>query len=276
MNLTLRQVVGSLSGEAERPARAMERHEAHPDGMRIGELARRTGVSVRSLHHYHQIGLLVPAFHSPGEHRSYSRDDLIRLQQIKSLQALGLALGEIADVLDRPDHSPLETIERHIAVTSERIEEGRRLRARLERVAELLRASQDVPTEDLIETIEANVMFEKYYTPEQLEQLKRREEAVGPERIQEVQREWSELFAQLSAAQADGADETSERVQALARKARSLVEEFTGGDAGIRDSLARMYRAEGGPQVMEHHGMDVAPGVWEYMNRAMASIDENG
>ena len=77
-------------------------------GLKVGELARRTGVSVRSLHHYHELGLLVPSCHSPGETRIYSAADVERLQRIKSLQALGLSLAEVQEQLERPGVSTLE------------------------------------------------------------------------------------------------------------------------------------------------------------------------
>lgn len=242
------------------------------EDMKIGELARRTGITVRTLHHYHEIGLLVPSFHSQGEHRSYSRADLARLQQIKSLQALGLTLNEIRKILDRPDHSPLETIEKHIERIDGEIEQGRRLRARLEHAARLLRSARELSTQDLIQTIEDTVMFEKYYTPEQLETLRARHEVVGEERIQEVQQEWAQLFKEFEVARDGGADPASEPVLALARRAQALIEEFVSGDAGIRDSLSELYRKEGGPKVMSQHGMNIAPGVWEYMNEAMQKL----
>jgi hypothetical protein len=96
---------------------------------------------------------------------------------------------------------------------------------------------------------------------------------VGAARIREVQAEWTRLFRELAEARERGEDPAGEAAQALARRARALIEEFTGGDPGIRSSLAAMYRAEGGPQVVERHGMDVAPDVWEYMGAAMRALD---
>ncbi len=60
--------------------------------LRIGELARRTGLSVRALHHYDAIGLLVPSARTDAGHRRYTAEDVARLQQIASLRALGLPL----------------------------------------------------------------------------------------------------------------------------------------------------------------------------------------
>lgn len=118
--------------------------------------------------------------------------------------------------------------------------------------------------------------YEQYYTPEQLEQLARRREEVGEDRIRAVEREWRELFAAFGAAMEQGRDPASEDVQALARKSSSLIEEFTGGDPGIRRSLGDMYRGEGAENVMASHGMDVPAGLWEYMGKARAALEQGG
>jgi DNA-binding transcriptional MerR regulator len=59
---------------------------------KVGELAERTGVSVRTLHHYDEIGLLSPPWRTEVGHRLYSVRDILRLQQIRSLRALGFGL----------------------------------------------------------------------------------------------------------------------------------------------------------------------------------------
>ena len=80
--------------------------------LKVSELAKRAGVSVRTLHHYHAIGLLCPSFGGSGRRREYGAAEIARLQQIRSLQALGLSLEEVRGCLDEVDFSPLRTIER--------------------------------------------------------------------------------------------------------------------------------------------------------------------
>ena len=72
----------------------------------MGELAKRTGVTVRTLHHYDEIGLLRPSRHTESGHRLYTAVDVARLQRILSLRQLGFALEEVRDCLDRPGFSP--------------------------------------------------------------------------------------------------------------------------------------------------------------------------
>ena len=69
---------------------------------RVKDVARIAGVSVRTLHHYDEIGLLVPRARSQGGYRLYDSDDLMRLQQILIGRELGLSLEEIRRSLDDP------------------------------------------------------------------------------------------------------------------------------------------------------------------------------
>ncbi|MFN8222477.1 MAG: MerR family transcriptional regulator [Gaiellales bacterium] len=69
---------------------------------RVAELARLSGVSVRTLHHYDEIGLLVPSRRTEAGYRLYTEQDLLRLQQILLHRELGLSLDEIRLWLDEP------------------------------------------------------------------------------------------------------------------------------------------------------------------------------
>ena len=68
----------------------------------VGDVARLSHVSVRTLHHYDAIGLLTPSARSPAGYRLYSGADLRRLQQILFYRELGFALEEIAEILADP------------------------------------------------------------------------------------------------------------------------------------------------------------------------------
>ncbi|HEY2765788.1 MAG TPA: MerR family transcriptional regulator [Pseudonocardiaceae bacterium] len=67
---------------------------------RVGELAERTGLTVRALHHYHEIGLLVPSLRTHAGHRCYAEADVQRLHRILALRGFGFSLAEIGQVLD--------------------------------------------------------------------------------------------------------------------------------------------------------------------------------
>ena len=153
------------------------------EAMKIGDLARRTGLTVRTLHHYDAIGLLKPSLHTEAGYRLYTARDIARLQQVLSLRQLGFSLEEIRDCLDRPGFSALEIIELHLARLRAQIEAQKKLCERLQTLAAHLHAAGAVSADELLTTIEEMAMLdeltEKYFTPEQLQQMKARRDEVG-------------------------------------------------------------------------------------------------
>ena len=140
--------------------------------LKVGELARRTGLTVRTLHHYDEMGLLKPSLHSEAGYRLYTRGDVARLQQVLSLRQLGFALEEICNCLDRPGFAPLEVIRLHVVRLRQQIELQRKLCERLEALAEHFRTAAEVSADAFLYTIEVMTMVESYYTPEQMESFR--------------------------------------------------------------------------------------------------------
>jgi len=196
-----------------------------------------------------------------------------RLQQIASLRQLGLSLQEIDECLESPVYSLPRVLQIQIRRIQDEIEARERLRRLLEELLRRVERAEAPSVQELTRTIEATMSMERYYTPEQLEQLALRREKVGEERIREVQQEWAELFAAYERAMRSGLDPASEQVLALARRSEALIGEFTGGDPGIESSLGRMYREEGGENVLARHGMHTAPELWDYMAQARRALD---
>jgi MerR family transcriptional regulator, thiopeptide resistance regulator len=239
---------------------------------KVGELAERTGLTVRTLHHYDAIGLLSPSdrtdsLHGAG-HRLYTAADVARLHQIICLKQLGFTLEQIGEYLTRADYDPRQVVRMHLERIRRQAAELEQLGNKLHALTEMLERAHTVSAETFLETIEAMTMFEKYYTPEQLEFLKARKELVGDQRIKEVQAEWPKLMEEIRAAMAAGVPPTDLKAKELARRWNGLVGEFTGGNPGIAKSLENMYAKE------DHiRGMDVKAmqPMHEYIRKASGS-----
>ncbi len=117
--------------------------------LRVGEVARRTGLTVRTLHHYDERGLLVPSGRSHSDYRLYSPEDLRRLLQIQQLKSLGLSLDEVGEALDSDDFDAGGTLERLIDAVEERIEAETELLRRLHR----LRGAAGIGWEEVASTV---------------------------------------------------------------------------------------------------------------------------
>ncbi len=237
---------------------------------KVGELAARAGLTVRTLHHYDAIGLLWPSVrtgsaHGSG-HRLYTAADVERLHQILCLKQLGFSLEQVKEYMTRTDYDPRVVVRLHLTKVREQAAELAALGDRLESLVATLDAADVVSADTFLETIEVMTMIEKHYTPEQLDQLKQRRETVGEARIKEVEAEWPQLMAEVQAAMDAGTDPASLQAQVLAHRWVGLVNEFTGGDPGIFQSLNTMYASE--DQVA---GMDVPPmrKMMEYVQKAM-------
>lgn len=239
---------------------------------KVGELAERTGLTVRTLHHYDAMGLLSPSgrtesTHGAG-HRLYNAADLARLQQITSLKLLGFSLDQIRDYLARSDYDPRQVVRLHLDRIRSQAAELKRLEGRLTALADALDKAEIVSADEFLATIEGMTMLEKYYTPEQMEYLKRRGEEIGEEAMRQAPNQWADLQAEVQSAMDAGVDPADPRAAALARRWFDLVTAFTGGDPGIFKSLSRMYQNED-----KIRGMDVAAmrPMMDWINKAGAA-----
>lgn len=237
-------------------------------GLRVGELAKRIGLTVRTLHYYDEIGLLSPPRRAESGYRLYGDAEIARLQQIASLRQLGFTLDEIRDILARPGTSIQHVIELHLARITEQIGALEQLRQRLASVDRSLRVNGSVTAATLLETMEVMNRMEKYYTPEQLEMLKQRREELGEEHIKAVEAEWPDLIAKVRAEYEAGTDPADPKVQALANRWMELVQEFTGGDPGITRSVQRVWQEE-----TNIHGIETGPmrELMSYVQNAVAA-----
>jgi DNA-binding transcriptional MerR regulator len=196
-----------------------------PEALRVGELARRTGLTIRALHHYDEIGLLRPSLRTEAGHRLYTARDVARLQQVLSLRQLGFSLEEVRACLDRPDFSAPEVIRLHVARLREQIVLQQMLCERLEALAARLRAAGEVSADEFLCVIQEMTMVENLYTPEQMRQFQEINKQMGPEEVQQVravEEAWTALLAEVRASR--DLDPASPQAQALGRRWEELLE----------------------------------------------------
>ena len=117
----------------------------------VGELAQQAGVSVRTLHHYDQIGLLSPTRSAAG-HRRYTGPDVARLTQVVALRSVGLSLGEIRRCLDSGE-ALAATLTWQLRDLDLRVAQTTALRDRLATVVAQLQSGRDLDSYDLMALI---------------------------------------------------------------------------------------------------------------------------
>lgn len=121
---------------------------------RIGELAKETGLSVRALRHYDELGLLSPSQRTEAGYRLYSEPDVRRLYRIVALRELGFPLDEIASLLEEGGIDLAETAGRHLQRVERDLEQHKRLRGRLAPMVAALDRSEQPSIDQFIEATE--------------------------------------------------------------------------------------------------------------------------
>lgn len=127
---------------------------------KVGEVAKATGLTVRALHHYDELGLLVPSERTPAGHRLYAEGDLRRLYRILALRQVRLPLTEIDSVIDDEGPGLIETVRRHLERVDRDLERGQRLRRSLVRILDALERSLEPSIDQFIDAMEAMTVIE--------------------------------------------------------------------------------------------------------------------
>ena len=102
------------------------------NGLRIGELAERAGLTVRTLRHYDQIGLVWASERTEAGHRRYSEADVRRLYQVVALRSLGVPLAAIGRALDGDGFTLKDAVTAQLEAVDAELLRARRLRRLLE------------------------------------------------------------------------------------------------------------------------------------------------
>ncbi|QGH36759.1 MerR family transcriptional regulator [Gracilibacillus salitolerans] len=129
----------------------------------IGEFSKRTGISIRTLHYYDEIGLLQPEKHPNSGHRMYTDEDVVTLQKIVSLKFLGYSLEKIGELLNHSSFtvSLNSTLNLHMKKLEEEKEHIERSLAAIRRTITILEDEREVDSSVLV-TLIGNMQTEKH------------------------------------------------------------------------------------------------------------------
>ena len=201
--------------------------------MKVGALARRTGLSVRTLHHYDDVGLLVPSARTASGHRLYAHADVARLHQIQALRITGIPLDEIRRLLAGEPLSPQQVIQMHLDRLYEQIAAHTRLVDQLQRLARHPDTMMELTTEALCQLIDDMTKLDSYFTLEQIATIKVFAAETSQPRMQQIGNEWAAIIPAVRHHMQHGTAPTDTAVQALGVRWRALVNEFTGSDQKV-------------------------------------------
>ena len=216
--------------------------------LKVTAVARRTGVSVRTLHYYEEIGLLKPSGRTRSGHRLYTPSDIQRLQQIRSLQQLGLSLSAVADCLSDGSVDARQVVADHLAKIEAQRRDLERLSVQLRKLARQLEGGSPddaQTTETLLSALELITMYEKYFTPAQQKRLEAHAQS-GDEVVTPV-------IQELEAARQRGLPPRDPEAQRLWQRFQEAVESVSDGDSDMTQRIFKLLHDE--KKAREDHGI---------------------
>ena len=235
----------------------MIKHKAIPQGyMTVGEVAKKMGVTVRTLQYYDKEGLLSPSAESEGGRRLYTDKDLIILHQIISLKSLGFSLNDIKQrliFLETPDD-----------VANALTEQADDIRKKIEQLKDSLKAIEQLKTEvlqmqavnftkyaDILVNLQMKNDFYyliKRFDDDTLDHIRNQFDMESGLDFMDRFNRLSDEIIQLQKA---GVPPENEKCQQAVKEYWELIMEFTNGDRSML------------PKLMEIGNIDTAANAWE-------------
>lgn len=233
--------------------------------LKVGELAKRSGLTVRALHHYDSIGLLSPSARSDAGYRLYNRTDIARLHQIQVMRRFGVALADIGTFLANPGSRLPALVDQQIAALTRQIEQAGQLRDQLTRLQRQLAAGEEPELAEWLTTLELMTMFDKYFTKDQRERIPFYNGSAANIA------EWAAMVARMQAFKDAGTAPEAPEVQETARNWMIMLERDTGGDP---QQLARIHAMQDNePQARAQNA--ITPELGSYVQQACSAFRLN-
>jgi len=241
-------------------------------GYTVGSLAAASGVTVRTLHHYDRIGLLVPSERSAAGYRRYTSDDVVRLGHIVAYRACGLGLTQIASLLDGDDRA--EHLRRQVALLATRRDEIDAQLSVLRRTLEADAMGINLDPEEILEvfgehdpTQYAQEARDRWGETDAYRESHRRTSSYTKADWARLGEEKAEIESGFVACLDAGVESADPRAKELAERHRQHIDRwFYPCSYEMQVGLADMYVAD--PRFTAHYD-DQRPGLAEYVRDAI-------
>jgi DNA-binding transcriptional MerR regulator len=243
-----------------------------PQTYSVGEFAKMAGVTVRALHFYDEVGLLKPIRQRHNRRRQYRQMDLLRLQQIVTLRALGFSLNEIETLLTHPEYDIRESLQSQKAAVDAQISQLQQVSYALSVTLERLQNTQQIDWSQVTTIIRSLTQSDKsewlrqFYPPEWWAWLHERGVQMPPDAIQAGVQAWQSLYDRFAALRHLPVDDP--QIQTLAAEMDHLGSLFTQRKPEIEQALKSMYSDV--TKIPDSIRMNTDQGLQDFMT---ASVD---
>ena len=239
----------------------------------VGQVARTFGISVRTLHHYDEQGLVVPSGRTASGYRLYDHGDLERLSTVVGYRRLGFALVDVRDLLEADGPGRLAHLRRQQAAVRARLAQTADLAEAIEHALEAEMQDRPATTEDLraifgdgySEEYQAEAQERWGQTP-QWEQSQARTARFTPADWVQIKKSTEAFEAELAQAVADGVDPASDEGVALADRHHASIEVYYDCSDEMHANLAELYVSD---ERFTRHYDERRPGLAQWLHDAI-------
>lgn len=225
--------------------------------LKVGELAKRTGLTIRALHYYDNIGLLKPSGRSESGYRLYNQSDVARLHGIQALRRLGLPLAEISRLFEEGTASLPLIISRQIQALEHEMAKAAELRSRLLFIQEQIVAGIDPEIDAWLSTVGLMTTYGKYFSTDEIRKI--------VTNWNQLLAEWRPLITAIRNAMDRNMPVASVEVQTLARRWMDLSLRWMEGDFKLLKRWGNMCKED--PSAHGGSGIDAA--LFQYISMAI-------
>ncbi|OYC97818.1 MerR family transcriptional regulator [Microbacterium sp. Yaish 1] len=243
------------------------------DGVTVGRAASDLAVTVRTLHHWDEIGLASPSLRTDAGYRLYTADDIARLQRIVVYREVGLGLDQIRSILDEPDRDTTAALREQRDEVSRSLVRLEALRAGLDRMIEAHERGVLLTAEEQLSIFGPDwnpdwpaLARHRYGDSPQWKQYAERSATRTPDQWREITAAMTALEADLAAATDAGIEPGAPEAEALVERHRAAIGEYFPVTRSMQVCLGRMYEADA---AFAAHYDRLRPGLASWLRRSI-------
>lgn len=239
----------------------------------VGEVGALAGITVRTLHHYDERGLLSPSGRSDSGYRLYGERDLERLQEILGWRALGFSLREISELLDEAGHDRLSALRSQRELVHAELERLNRLALAVDRAIAGVEGGDQQAEETMFNGFDPNQhedeARERWGHTDAYSASTRRVAGYGEKQWFEIKAQAQEIEHRFAELKRSGQPADGERARVAAERARLYIDRwFYPCSRELHRALAEMYVAD---QRFAASYEKLEPGLAAYVREAIVA-----
>jgi len=245
----------------------------------VNKLAKLSGVSVRTLHFYDEVGLLKPAYYSDNKYRYYEEEQLLMLQQILFYRELGMPLNEIQRIINSDDFNKIEALLSHKKILEQNLERSQQMLKTIDKTISHLRGNEKMKLEEIFHGFndEKQKLYEDFLvnsgvSQDEINKCKDKIKNWKKEQWLENKREADMIYAELASAIDHHLAPSSPEVQALIQKHYDMTSNFWTPAKETYIGLGKLYGSH--PDFVKFYE-EIHPKLLTYLVEAMKIFAKN-